>query len=84
MADLGVRKDYRGRGLARQLVKARLKSFSPGTTIVMRTSEQNQASQSLYKSLGFNFLPFTSEVLQKRQDGTTRSDTRIFMYKLLV
>ena len=76
MADLGVKKDVRRRGLARQLVQARLHAFELDTVAIMRTSQDNTVSQSLYKSLGFQLVPIKQEVIQKRQNGTERADTR--------
>lgn len=81
MAELGVRKDIRRHGIARQLVQARLNTFPPGTIVIMRTAQNNHASQSLYKSLGFEFHPFSYKVTQLRQDGNESSDNRIFMFK---
>ena len=81
MAELGVRKDVRRRGLARQLVQVRLDAFPPGTYVIMRTSQSNIASQRLYRSFGFQLLSITQDVVQKRQNGTVQTDKRIFMIK---
>ena len=83
MADLGVRKDVRRCGLARRLVEARLDFLEPGTYVIMRTTQGNLLSRSLYSSLGFQLMPVTQDVSQERQDGTVQADARIFMSKRL-
>lgn len=97
MADLGVDKDYRRLGIAKTLVQERLRLLPKNATAVMRTSEKNKYSRSLYESLGFNLVesyqiadggigfklkwPIVQWVEQKRIDGKTIKDPRIFMSK---
>lgn len=88
MADLGVKKDARRKGLARHLVQVRLDKLGQGTAVIMRTSVQNQASQSLYSSMGFHRLSYIQHVSQLRVPKLNEStieeiDERIFMFKLL-
>lgn len=82
MADLGVSPGYRRKGLAEELVLARLTSFERGFSVLMRTSRQNFASQSLYRKLLFKQVNgMKQEVEQKRTDGQIRKDGRIFFVK---
>lgn len=81
MADLGVKDIYRKRGIGRQLVQSRLDALN-GNMVVMRTSENNLISQSLYRSLGFKELPGVSQYVEgSRIDGQTTTDRRIFLYR---
>lgn len=81
MADLGVRKADRNKGIGKKLVTRRLEQIK-GKTALMRTSENNIISQSLYYSLGF--MPVTGAEQQVRQDrmtGSVETDRRIFFAK---
>ncbi len=88
MADLGVLSEWRRKSIAEVLVKERIKSFAKGTTVLMRTSESNTASQRLYKKLGFIQVTdqdreMQQEVRQKRTSGEFERDRRIFFKKIV-
>lgn len=85
MADLGVDDlEFQRVGMAKQLVKVRLDVMPKGTTALMRTSVDNIASLSLYRSLGFTEIEgMVQEVEGKRIDGTLKKDKRIFLAKTL-
>jgi len=84
MADLGVIAQRRREGIARQLVLARLDAIPKGSTVLMRTSTENTASQTLYRSLGFTQIEgMIQNVTQQRTDRTTQTDRRIFLVKTI-
>jgi diaminopimelate epimerase/ribosomal protein S18 acetylase RimI-like enzyme len=84
MADLGVKEEYRRKGIARKLVKSRLDVIPKGSKIFIRTSINNIASQALYRSLGFKLVPNASqEVTDQRIDGSVQTDKRIFLEKTI-
>ncbi len=81
MADLGVADAGRQKGIGKRLVEARLDALA-GKQIVMRTSENNIISQSLYRSLGFIRIPgVQQDITGKRTDGSVKTDRRIFFTK---
>lgn len=84
MADLGVKDDARNHGLGKKLVLARLDRLS-GNNVVMRTSINNFASQSLYRSLGFQLVPGASQIVEgdRIDKSLSTKDTRLFMSKKL-
>ena len=83
MTELGIKREYRKRGLACQLVQAILNLLTSDNTVILRTSERNIAAQSLYSGLGFQTISVTENVSQQRQDGTIQIDKRIFMIKIV-
>lgn len=81
-ADLGVQKNLRRRSMG-QTITNRLLTQMQSDCVVVRTSENNLISQALFRKVGFQ--PMTGvfqEVEQKRIDGTTRTDRRIFFTKV--
>ena len=82
MADLGVKDDMRFQGVGKNLVLSRLGRLKD-CLVVMRTSVYNIASQSLYRSLGFQVILDASQTVdwkRIRQDIPTK-DNRLFMSK---
>lgn len=80
-ADLGVDKSFRNKGIGTKLVQTRLDAIK-GKTAVMRTSVDNNISQSIYRSLGFQQIPELIQTVEgRRQDGSIKPDTRIFFMK---
>ena len=80
MADLGVNEEYRKNGIGKMLVQKRIDAAPDGSILVMRTSINNLASQSIYKSLGFVQVSDAYQfVEQARQDGSTATDKRLFL-----
>ncbi len=83
MSDLGVAPQYRRNLIAKKMVLERIKYVPRGSIIIMRTSVDNIASQSIYRSLGFNDLKEVyQDVESKRTDGSVKTDRRIFLYKI--
>ncbi len=80
-ADLGVEKSSRNKGIGTKLVQTRLDAIK-GKTAVMRTSIDNNISQSIYRSLGFQQIPELIQTVEgRRQDGGIKPDTRVFFIK---
>jgi ribosomal protein S18 acetylase RimI-like enzyme len=83
IADLGVLDSLRRQKMGTDLIQALLNTIGPGKLAVMRTAQNNFASQELFARLGFEKLNFTQEVSQTRTDNQEKSDQRIFMAKQL-
>jgi diaminopimelate epimerase/ribosomal protein S18 acetylase RimI-like enzyme len=83
IADLGVLDSLRRQKMGTDLIQALLNTIGPGKLAVMRTAQNNFASQELFARLGFEKLSFTQEVSQTRTDNQEKSDQRIFMAKQL-
>lgn len=82
MADLGVNEELRHQGVGKRLVQSRINAIPDGALIVMRTSIDNVASQTLYRSLGFTQAEGAyQEVEQARVDGTKTTDKRLFLMR---
>ncbi|MEO8581978.1 MAG: GNAT family N-acetyltransferase [Patescibacteria group bacterium] len=80
-ADLGVSKEHRRKKIAQSLVVALL-GETPVDTLLMRTSENNIASQRVNQSVGFEIIDgMEQHVQQTRQNGEVESDRRIFLKK---
>jgi histidine racemase len=82
MADLGVKPEYRSNGIARKMVAERIAAAPEDATILMRTSINNIASQTLYRSQGFQQIEGAyQDVERTRTDGQVISDKRLFLAK---
>lgn len=80
-ADLGVNHEYRRQKIAQSLVQA-LIAETPADTLLMRTSENNIASQRVNQGVGFEIIEGMEQLVdQTRQDGTVKADRRIFLQK---
>ncbi|HAU98635.1 MAG: hypothetical protein UX04_C0002G0225 [Microgenomates group bacterium GW2011_GWF2_45_18] len=80
-ADLGVAHEYRRQKIAQVLVQT-LIAETPADTLIMRTSENNIASQRVNQGVGFEIIEGMEQFVdQQRQDGTVQSDRRIFLQK---
>lgn len=80
-ADLGVAHEYRRQKIAQALVQA-LIAETPADTLIMRTSENNIASQRVNQGVGFEIVDGMEQFVdQQRQDGTVKADRRIFLQK---
>jgi GNAT superfamily N-acetyltransferase len=80
-AELGVVEAWRGKGLGRQLVELRLglvdrRRFSH---VVLRTSAARNEAYEMYRALGFEDTGVYMEVAARRNDGSTRTDRRLFL-----
>lgn len=84
MADLAVKEEYRNQGVAKELVKERMRDQRGIGYALMRTSVENTKSQNLYRSLGFYEVKgMIQEVEMRRTDNTVKRDKRIFMFQTL-
>jgi len=80
-ADLGVSKKHRRKKIAQSLVIALL-GETPVGTLIMRTSENNIASQRVNQGVGFEIIDgMEQHVEQTRQKGEVQADRRIFLKK---
>jgi len=80
-ADLGVSKKHRRKKIAQSLVIALL-GETPVGTLIMRTSENNIASQRVNQGVGFEIIDgMEQHVEQTRQNGEVQADRRIFLKK---
>ncbi len=80
-ADLGVNHEYRRQKIAQALVQAMI-AETPADTLLMRTSENNIASQRVNQGVGFEIVDGMEQyVEQTRQSGEVQSDRRIFLRK---
>lgn len=78
-ADLGVDKKYRRQKIASLLVQKMI-GMKPAEALLMRTSENNIASQRVNMQQGFELVEgMEQQVEQLRQDGSVQTDRRIFL-----
>jgi GNAT superfamily N-acetyltransferase len=84
-AELGVVDRWRNTGLGRELVELRLQLIDHHryTHVLLRTSATRNAAYDMYKGLGFEDTGVYMEVSSRRTDGSTRSDRRLFMAKVV-
>ena len=84
-AELGVMDPWRRTGLGRQLIELRLSQIdrSRYDHVIMRTSALKNAPYQLYKGLGFEDTGVYMEVPARRNDGSLRTDRRLFMAKVM-
>ncbi|MBM75972.1 MAG: hypothetical protein CMK59_11280 [Proteobacteria bacterium] len=85
LAELGIRPEYRRRGLGRELTLMRLEHISPDrfNHVVLRTSIEQDASQKMYAHLGFSDMGVYSEVTSRKLDGNIKTDHRLFLSRLI-
>ncbi len=81
LSELGVLTRYRGSGLGRQLVQARLSLIDKDRFdhVVLRTSANRDGAYAMYVALGFVDMGAYMEVASRRNDGTVTSDRRLFL-----
>ena len=78
-ADLGVANDYRRHGFANKIV-INMISKIPVSKIIMRTQENNFASQQCNMKIGFKpIIDMRQTVQAPRTTGDVREDNRIFL-----
>lgn len=84
-AELGVLDSWRDRGLGRQLVDLRLQlvNHERYRHALLRTSASRNAAYEMYRKMGFEDTGVYMEVPSRRNDGTTRTDRRLFMAKVI-
>jgi len=84
-AELGVLEDYRARGLGQDLVQLRLALMDKSRFhhVLLRTSALRNASYELYLRLGFQDTGVYMEVKSRKNDGSQRTDRRLFLSKVV-
>ncbi|MSQ01623.1 MAG: GNAT family N-acetyltransferase [Myxococcales bacterium] len=84
-AELGIMERWRHSGLGKQLIELRLQLIDRTrfTHVIMRTSATRNAAYEMYKRLGFEDTGVYTEVASRRNDGSFRTDRRLFMAKVL-
>lgn len=84
-AELGVLDDYRARGLGQDLVQLRLALMDKSRFhhVLLRTSALRNASYELYLRLGFQDTGVYMEVKSRKNDGSQRTDRRLFLSKVV-
>jgi len=85
LVELGVGEAWRGKRLARHLVKVRIGLIDPElfSHVVLRVAEGRSTSFDMYRSLDFTDMGVSMGVQQRRTDGTVRGDTRHFLSRVL-
>ena len=84
-AELGVLDDYRARGLGQELVQLRLALMDKSRFhhVLLRTSALRNASYEMYMRLGFQDTGVYMEVKSRKNDGSQRTDRRLFLSKVV-
>lgn len=84
-AELGIMEQWRQSGLGRQLIELRLQLIDRArfTHVILRTSATKNAAYEMYLRLGFEDTGVYMEVPSRRNDGSFRTDRRLFMAKVL-
>lgn len=84
-AELGVLERWRSHGLGRQLVDLRLEQIDRERFryVLLRTSAIRNASYEMYRRMGFDDTGVYTEVAARRLDGTSRTDRRLFLSKVV-
>lgn len=84
-AELGVLESWRDRGLGRQLVDLRLQLLDRVRFrhVLLRTSASRNAGYDMYRKLGFEDTGVYMEVPSRKNDGTTKTDRRLFLSKVV-
>jgi GNAT superfamily N-acetyltransferase len=80
-AELGVLDGWRDRGIGRQLVDWRLRLIDRNrfNYALLRTSAVRNASYEMYRRMGFDDTGVYMEVSSRRNDGSVRTDRRLFL-----
>lgn len=84
-AELGVLDKWRQHGLGHQLIQLRLDLVDKARFhhVLLRTSAVRNQSYEMYVKMGFEDTGVYTEVSSRRQDGSVRTDRRLFMAKVL-
>lgn len=85
LAELGVLGDYRGLGLGRAMIEARLAAIDRQvyTHALLRTSASRNAGYEMYLSMGFDDIGVYMEVPSRRVGGGVHTDRRLFLSRVL-
>ncbi len=84
-AELGIMEGWRQSGLGTQLIQLRLDLIDRTRFdhVILRTSALKNAAYDMYKRLGFEDTGVYMEVPARRNDGSFRTDRRLFLAKVL-
>jgi ribosomal protein S18 acetylase RimI-like enzyme len=85
LAELGVLPRWRGRQLGQTLISERLRLMDDRrfTHVVLRIAEGQHRSFEMYRALEFTDMGVSMPVTTRRIDGSSRTDTRYFMSRVL-
>ncbi|MCB9680835.1 MAG: GNAT family N-acetyltransferase [Alphaproteobacteria bacterium] len=85
LVELGVDPPWRGRQLAKVLIRTRIKLIDKErySHVVLRVPAGRAKTFDLYRSLGFTDMGVSMQVSMRRTDGTVRTDERVFMSRVL-
>ncbi|MCP4806815.1 MAG: GNAT family N-acetyltransferase [Proteobacteria bacterium] len=85
LSELGVLDDYRGLGLGRAMIGARLEAIDKKvyTHALLRTSASRQSGYDMYLDMGFDDIGVYMEVPSRRIGGGVSTDRRLFLSKVL-
>ena len=80
-SELGVLEQYRGRGLGHQLLELRLAALRRDRypNVLMRISASKGSAYEMYLRMGFVDTGVYTEVPSRREDGSTRTDRRVYL-----
>lgn len=84
-AELGVLPEFRGLGVGRALVRARLERipYDRFSAVVLRASASRDGNFALYSAMGFDEMGVTQDVPNLRVDGRVTTDRRVFLHCVL-
>ncbi len=84
-AELGVLDSYRRSGLGQELVQLRLDLMDKARYhhVLLRTSAARNASYEMYLRLGFEDTGVYMEVKSRKNDGSQRTDRRLFLSRVV-
>jgi GNAT superfamily N-acetyltransferase len=84
-AELGVLEQWRAKGLGHHLINLRLQLIDRNRWrhVLLRTSAMRNTSYEMYRKMGFEDTGVYMEVPARRQDGSTRTDRRLFLSMVL-
>jgi ribosomal protein S18 acetylase RimI-like enzyme len=85
LAELGVLKQWRDRGLGRLLIQWRLNLIDRTrySQVLLRVAASRNASYELYRSMGFEDMGVYMEVPAVRTDGRVVTDRRLFLCSII-
>lgn len=79
-SDIGVLKEYRGKGLGKKLIQETIRNTPKSKKILMRTKEDNISSIKFHEKMGFVLLDDVVQVIERKDSfGNDVSDKRIYM-----
>lgn len=85
LAELGVLREHRSKGLGRKLIQERLRLIDRDrySHVVLRVAASRNASYDMYRSMGFEDMGVYMEVPMLRTDGSVTTDRRLFLCSVI-